>query len=371
MDKIKALMPKLLDTSTRKIQCSNEKNIPSVFKSYDEALEYNFVRFGNKYFIPAISIDIDNHQDIRKVSSVLKSNKLPTPNIVVKTSKGLHIHWVLDKPIKTTSVPPLLFYQSIANELIKLFDSDKNAMPKRSGRMFRNPLLHSTTYFTSNEVSLSDFKHIIPKHSSNENKVEKRKVLRYKVPDFSKIEKGGRNQALFDYGRHVAYRHGAKEGLQNVVEAAINSANRKLSEPLPVDETATIVSSITRFVETYYIKRTKNPKTIEFNRKLAKRQEELKQNELLKKWAAVGILTVKKLRRVSLREGGRILGVHKNTFSKHKEFLINAIKNLAILFKKPLSIITIEPNFKDMATVPMYGYQPVKVVHCTSPPSCE
>jgi len=365
-------MLKILDTYFKRIQCSNEKNVPSVFKTAEESLEYNFVRFGNKYFIPAISIDIDNHKDLKKISSVLKSNKLPTPNFIVETTKGLHIHWILDNPIRTTNMSQLLFYQNIANELITLFDSDKNAMPKRSGRMFRNPLLHPTTFFTNSLTQLKDFAHIIPKKEKVVSKfTDKKKSLRYKVPDFATIKEGGRNQALFDYGRHVAYRHGAKDGLRNVVEAALEYANRQLPEPLPLDEVDTIATSITRFVTTYYNKRTKNPRTIEFNRKLARKQEELKQNELLKKWAAVGIVTIKKIRSISMREGGRIFGVHKNTFSKHKDHLISAIMSILVLLEKPLSFTIPDNNFNEVITAKVFGYQPVNALHCTSPPSYE
>jgi hypothetical protein len=372
MNNIKELMPKLLDTSSRKIQCSNEKTVPSVFKSYDEALEYNFVRFGNKYFIPAISIDIDDHQSFKKVSSVLKENKLPTPNIIVKTSKGLHIHWILLNPIKTSSMAQLSLYQNIADELVKLFGSDSHAMPKNSGRMFRNPLKHQTTFLTVNEADLSDFAHIIPKKEkvTADNKVRSR-ALRYKIPDFTTITEGGRNQALFDYGRYTAYRYGNRDGLQNAVEAAIKYANDLLPEPLSTTETLQIATSITRFITTRYNKRTANNRTIEFNRKLANKQAEIKKNELLKKWAGIGILTIKKLASVSNREGGRILKVHKNTFAKHKEFLIATIKKIHILFEKPLSFKVPENTFDNTITIPFIGYQPVKVLHCTSPPTAE
>jgi len=371
MERVKALMSSLLDTSLKKIQCSNEKNIPSVYRTYEESLDYNFVRFGNKYFIPALSLDIDNHQNLKIISNILKSNKLPTPNIIVTTSKGLHIHWVLSNPISTNNVSQLALYQHIANELIKLFGSDKNAMPKRSGRMFRNPLKHPTTYFTSNTITLEEFKHIIPEQEKvKEGTSRKKKVLRYKTPDFSQVKVGERNQVLFDFGRHVAYKHGNEEGLTTTLETAINYANSKIPESLSLNEVNTIVTSIEHFMRTRFTSKTKNKRTIEFNRKLAKRQAELKQTEMLKKWVATGVLTIKKLRNISMREGGRILGVHKNTFGKHREFLINAIKNLTILFKKPINHTQISGDgfFTMNISSLLHNTQFVEHIRCTSPP---
>lgn len=368
MKPLSTLIDVVLDTTGRKIQCSRDKGESSVYLPLEEAKKLPFFRFGNAYFIPAISIDIDNHKNTKLVGETIKKLGLPLPTVIVETTKGLHIHWFLDMIIPTKSFAALRLYQTIADALIKAFDSDKNAMPKQSGRMFRNPLLHKHTYFTDTLYTLDDFKHIIPKveKSLETNTPRKKLQLRYSAPDFRKVDIGDRNTVLFDYGRHIAYSKGTVEGLDQLLTTAMEKANSMFVEPLTPSEVFKIVGSITRFMRTRYAKHTRNRRTIEFNRKLNEAKSKLKQNELVSKWAGLGIVSVKKLMNMSDRAGGRLFGISKNTFKKHKEMLLGVIKNLPLLAKK-LTKITIEAptNY----TLPTYTPQfKPQEVHCTSPP---
>ena len=62
MDNIQIILEKLTDQTGRKIQCGYDKGSTPAFLSYEEAIETPFIRFGNAYFIPSLSIDIDNHK---------------------------------------------------------------------------------------------------------------------------------------------------------------------------------------------------------------------------------------------------------------------------------------------------------------------
>lgn len=373
MKPVRKLMQNLLDTRSAKtrIQCSDVKTAKSVFKVFEEALEYNFVRFGNKYFIPAISIDIDNHKDIDKVLKVISDNELPTPNFIVKTAKGLHIHWVLENAVSTYSLPSLRLYQRIASNMVKVFDSDANAMPKFSGRMFRNPLKHDTVYYNDTLHSLEEFKVIIPKveFDRKTGTITRVKKKGYKTPDFTKITEGARNTTLFDYGRHVAYSFGKRRGLKKRIESALVAANGLLPEPVTYTELHSIIDSIYSFMQTKYTANSNNSKTVAFNRRLAQRQQRLKQVELLGKWVSLGVLTVKHLKSMSFREGGRVFGISHNTFKKHRDTLIEVFKDL------PLSTLKLLKSFK-VDSIPNFSLYNLlyidkginSTVKCTGPP---
>jgi len=333
-------------------------------------LGYKFLRFGNAHFIPAISVDIDNHQDMGVVSKIISKNKLPTPNFIVKTSKGLHIHWVLANAISTKHYASIRLYQEVVESIIKVFDSDTHAMPKNSGRMFRNPLVHPTTFFTSKLHSLSDFVHLLPtKEETSTTPVARRSTRGYKVPNFATISEGSRNSTLFDYGRHIAYRYGNKIGLKKTLTSVLMSANKSLPTPLPVAEVNSIVSSIYTFMQKRYVGSTTNSKVVVFNRKLAARQSKLKQVELLKTWVSLGIVSIKLLKMMSFREGGRVFKVSPQTFKKHKDSLIEAFKSLPLSTLKMLRTFKVDsiPNFSlyDLLYIPVNLSHNVK---CNGPP---
>ena len=373
MNRVKTLMHHILDTRSNsvKIQVSNVKGEASLFKTFDDALEYKFVRFGNAHFIPAISVDIDTHQDIGLVSKIIVEKKLPTPNFIVKTTKGLHIHWVLGNAISTKHLSSIRLYQRVADSIIKAFGSDVHAMPKNSGRMFRNPLVHPTTYFTGKLYSLKDFTHLLPVANEATSTIpsSRRSTRGYKVPNFATIKEGSRNSTLFDYGRHVAYRYGNKVGLRKTLLSVLVNANKALPSPLPLYEIDSIVTSIYTFMQTKYNCSTVNSKVIAFNRRLAAKQSKLKQVELLKKWVSLGILSIKHLKSMSFREGGRLFKVSPQTFKKHRDSLVMALQSLPLATLKMLRTFKVEsiPNFS------MYDllYIPVTVdnnVKCNGPP---
>jgi len=64
MDIVHYMYYMILDKS---VLCSNEKNKGYHYLIKDEAFNKNFVRFGNKFFVPTVSVDIDVPMSIREI----------------------------------------------------------------------------------------------------------------------------------------------------------------------------------------------------------------------------------------------------------------------------------------------------------------
>jgi len=306
-----------------KVQCSNDKNGNYTFKKLEDALEYPFIRFGNQYFIPSISIDIDTTSDYELV---IARNGLPEPTLVVKTTKGVHIHWFLQHRIKTSNRAQVTKLNIIIKHLQGLFGADTHATTGSSGRIWRNPLKHPSI-FSGKVCSFSEF--IIPEKEKNQNEsiklVGKTKYKKTLSMDFTKIAEGSRNSELFNYGSAYAY----TTGVTNVLDE-LTRKNSLLTNPLSLLEVKRIASSIEVFMTTKYRKGNyqTSERTIEFNRKVAKNQADKKFVELLNKSLSLFITPVYNISIVSIRKGAEKLKTSKDSFSKYKIKLISKIKEI-------------------------------------------
>ena len=350
MTNIEDILKKLVDQTGKPIQCSHDKGESSKFLKYKEAAKEPFIRFGNDKFIPALSLDIDTHKDSKKVLDTCFKHNLPYPSIILETKKGLHLHWVLENPINLSNLKTTYFYQQIISALVITFDTDTKAVPKNAGRLFRNPLKHPTKLYNSSSLSLNDFR----AHAKTYKSITKptcasaRDTLfsHYKRPDFTKITAGVRNEALFDFGRAYAYRFAKSKDLDKSLLNKLQEVNTLLPEPLKPFELVNIGKSITRFINTRYIGKTTNKRTVDFNRGLAKKALDTTSKALLQIFVENPTLTLKALRKMSLREGGRLFGVHKNTFKRHLPILINDIENMTALKE----VWAIEPTYAEAFT---------------------
>ena len=352
MLKLDDIVCKLIDNKGRNIQCGEDKGATPSFLKYDEAITTAFFRFGNAYFIPALSLDIDNHKSHAQILNTCLTYELPFPTIIVDTNKGMHVHWVLTNPIPMSNLKAKYFYQQVISSLVAAFDTDNHAVPKNAGRLFRNPLKHDTKIYNSSYLDLTAFLELSKTYKSMsiaQVKVAKTtKFSHYVQPDFSKIKEGHRNNALFDYARAYAYRNHAKSNLVELLTARLTKIN--LAIPIPVEhhEITAIVRSIVTFINEKYVGKTKNKKTIAFNRKLCEKSYNNMQTKLLERFYALPLLTLASLRKMSLRAGAKTFGIHKNTFKKHLEELINDIK---LGKEAPTTQIWVtKPVFKDAFT---------------------
>ena len=356
---------KLIDQTGRKVQCGNNKGSEPAFLLPDSALKTPFIRFGNSYFIPALSLDIDNHKNHASILNTCLTYGLELPTFILDTQKGLHVHWVLNKPIPTGNSKALYKYQKVIAKLASIFDTDLHAVPKNSGRLFRNPLMHPVRLYNDSFLDLIDFTEPLKLYKSIPEKFEapKRGIFaHYKKPDFSKVGEGARNNTLFDYGRYYAYRNTRAGNLKDNLKSALCAQNCAFREPLSNSEVNSIFHSISTFMDRRYNGKTKNKSVITFNRKLAKKTYDKKQSLLFSKFIELPHITLKDLRTMSLRRGGAVFGVHKNTYKSHLNELIKDIKSLS---KPSVSLWVTEPVFEE-AFINILNYTPQIVYKNTS-----
>ena len=343
------ILKKLTDQTGRAIQCGYDKGADPKFLKFAEAKLTPYIRFGNSMFLPALSLDIDNHKDSHLVLEICYKNKIPYPTLIVETDKGLHIHWLLTNPINLSNIKSKYFYQQVISALVTTFSTDLNAVPKNSGRLFRNPLMHQTKIYNNSLMDLGAFSDLAKAHKiiykAQPKQKRDSKFSHYKRPDFSKVLEGGRNEALFNYGRAYAYRFAKSKTLKENLYTRLSKANASLRVPIPHAELSSIVTSVIQFIQTKYTAKTTNKRTIEFNKKLAKKSYDNTSLKLLDTFFSLAFLTLKDLETMSLRMGGEIFGVHKNTYKKHLEQLINDIKVTAA--EALIGSWALEPTFKE------------------------
>jgi hypothetical protein len=332
-----------------KIQCSNIKTDKYTFKKAEEALEFNFIRFGNSYFIPAISIDIDFKSDIYRI---IYDNNLPEPTFVVHTDRGTHIHWFLEVPISTANKFQLNYLNNLINYLQGLFGGDKYATTRSAGRIWRNPIKFPHI-FSGNLVSFSEF--TLPKKEKvqqiDTQYTSRNKYKKILNIDFTSVIEGTRHHTLFEYGRAYAY----TTGITNP-HAEIEAKNALMPNPLSTIEVKSIGNSIDKFMTTKYKKSTYNSsqKTVEFNRKIAKVQSDKKLTEIVNK-ILISISPITLAKNLTARKAAKVLNISKNTWTKYAKVLISSIKESLLTIKAPLRYLPISTNLYVERSIPMYN----------------
>jgi len=325
------VMMKIVDTkSSIGVLVSDKKQEGHKYVKPEYSVLYKFVRYGNKWFIPTISIDIDDkHLDNEKIIELCLKHNIPAPFFTVGTDRGIHIHWVFENPIKTANVKQVELYRKVVTVLVSLFGGDIHAVPKNAGRVWRNPITHTTREMINPKFcSLSDFSHIISFDEGNNiaGSNEPAKRGRVKI-DMSKVKPGQRNISLFDAVRWFAYDHYKEPNLYDITMSYAEKLNSQMPEPLPNDEVYYTVNSIVKWTQTNYKKdKTKDQRTIEFNRTMAKKKQEKAINAILQRIFTNPLLLLSQVKKMSARQGAKIFGVSHSTFKKYQKQLIELIK---------------------------------------------
>lgn len=222
--------------------------------------EFKWVQYNSNSLFKVLSIDIDNSND----SLMYQDYNLPVPTWIIQTDKGFQYHWALKNHIALNtefSAKMKKIVKNITNNLVCLLDGDYHAMG--FNRVFRNPI-NNRTWFSGNEVDLSDFYDLPTAKDDWLNKVfgniEKQKDLfnntYAKDYDFSSMKDGdGRNCALFDTLRLWAYNE-AKQGTYSEFELVrkAETLNCNFAKMMEEKEVIKIVNSIDNFIETKYNK---------------------------------------------------------------------------------------------------------------------
>jgi len=348
----------LMDTYG-KVTCSNTKDGAYEYQYLDKALTYNFIQFGSRRFTKALSVDIDAHQDIDKVYDTLNKYNIPTPTFIVYTNKGLHLHWVLNKRVNSSNYKASKYRNIVNKWLVSVLEGDNRAVGFR--RNFRNPLKHKTIYNDSS-YNLDDFK--LPKRVITQTKKVTTTNRQSKFVDFSKVQVGERHEALFNALRSIAYKlHKEKaEVIHSELSKWAHYFNSELAEPQTNSEIETLVDTITNWVSTKYTGGSK--RATEFNRNLAKAKAN-KSYKLIKSGlitAMINLASIKLLRKLSGRHGGKLCGVSKNTFTKYKLMVLEEIKQFLLSIGKTIPNI-LEEVYNIFIQTPLHTIQQNKTIY--------
>jgi len=308
---LEQVIPTLLD---ERVLCSFSKSDNYFYKSREEALTKYFIRFGNTYFIPTLSIDIDRSTSYNEVERVCSRLKIPKPNFVVTTTKGIHLHWVLKKAVATSNKKSLSFYTRIQDTLVVAFDGDPHATSTNSARVWRNPLMHTTKVFLQRPTELTKFSHILGEG------VDRKRKSGSAVSSVAVVSAtvGDRHMAMFDYVRKVAYKNSKEDDLKAILERSAGYVNNKLAEPLPQSEIDSIIKSVIRFMDSRYSGSLGNGDTTEYNRALAKKKADKTLDKIKNFLKNNPLLTVKQLAKLSTRKLAKAIGIHHTTVQKYK-----------------------------------------------------
>lgn len=303
----------MVDKLFRKSQllCSNDKSGGYSYKPLKEAVTHRFIQF-NAHAVTTISIDID-HCTKEQLEERLKL--IPTPSIIVTTSKGFHIHYLLTYPVSYKRPQLVRWATFIKEELSRLVGGDKHAGGLK--RIYRNPALHECT-FNDVTYTLSQFG-IVP---SKTNKAVQSSRATIAV-DFSTVKRGGRHMALFDYVRSHAYKYSKSDDLRGILEFIADEANNKMEEPLSNQEVSGIINSVCRFMENVYCGAS-DSKT-EYNRKLAKDKHTKTITACVSSLHSVGL---KHALSMSARALAKIAKVSNSTLSLYRTKIFELLTNL-------------------------------------------
>jgi hypothetical protein len=171
------------------------------------------------------------------------------PNAVVENRANGHAHaiWGVTTPIPRTEYAhrkPLAYAAAVTEGLRRSVDGDKGY----SGLMTKNPTHDAwdASWLTDDLYALGELAEHLGEFMP--------------PPSWSRIRRRnpvglGRNCAIFETARHWAYREvrhhwGDPVGLRHAISAQVHQLNGEFSEPLPLNETSDITTSIWRWITT-------------------------------------------------------------------------------------------------------------------------
>lgn len=293
----------------RTLLCSDTKTEGYTYKSREEAIEMPFIQF-NANCVSTISIDIDYCTE-DELNNRLEL--VPLPSIIVKTSKGYHVHWALSYPISYNNMKGIKWLNEIKRCLKELLKGDEYALGNK--RIFRNPMLHEST-FNDIEYSLMDFGIPYPKRSMQRS-------FRTKKANFTAVKVGERHMSLFNYLRISAYSLGNRDDLSQVLTYLAEEANNTLEDPLSTTEVSSIVNSICKFMVNY----TGTKEQTQYNKTLAKRKHKNTISKVITSLKPIGITKANKM---SSRGIAKVSCTSNSTVSLHRHKIFDLFKCLVV-----------------------------------------
>ena len=347
---LKDFLEPCFDKTRKKILCGLTKDTINEYVPLKKALEeYKFIRFGNKFFLPTISLDIDFERDQEELFQTAKDNNIPYPSLIVYTDRGVHLHWMLKYPISTKNEKSVWVYNQILQNLCQVFKSDNYAKAKKAGRVWRNPMAHDVTFWDE-KYSLTDFPKPILKTIKRIKKKSKSAKDGVKNIAWGQVKEGTRHMTMFDFLRKKGYRNYKK---QNNIDLYLTNiafkVNEEMPEPLPADEVSSIILSIVTWLETEYTA-CASDKQVEFNRELAKKKKEKSVANILNYLSSNPFITIRDVKKTSCRKLSKLFKLSHTAVAKYKKtiglifeflraYVTQSIKNLSVSIVEALTTI--------------------------------
>lgn len=199
------------NTAFLKIRSANDKGRSDNRKRIlEEALRYPYIQPNTSYNLRWFVFDIDRVFDLNEIFE----KNLPEPNYIVWNPENLHAHlWYgLKNPIyqqeQFKKSKPVKYAKVVYNSLSKELAADTHF----NRTLCKNPLhpAWNTIILKEEYYSLSEISSHLDINWNDEEPRARRKNINLNpelIENYSGVEKGSRNSALFEYVRHLAYKH--------------------------------------------------------------------------------------------------------------------------------------------------------------------
>lgn len=213
------------------------------------AIQKRFVQTNPRAMVAAVVVDIDRPSAV--MDALARPHEHPAPSWVIETDRGAHVGWWLADPVTRTDAAhekPLRYLARVQEGLRRSLDAD----PAYSGFITRNPTFAGlipgdVIWGTDRQFQLRDMRTgAMPKQ------------LARKPQNVSGDL--GRNCALFQSGRHEAYRlnrqmdYPGADGLYRAMISHLLDLNGQMGGPgpLPLAEVRSIASSIATWTSQHH-----------------------------------------------------------------------------------------------------------------------
>jgi len=162
--------------------------------------------------------------------------------------------------------------------------------------------------------------------------------------DLSKVEEGDRHNALFKVVSSYSYKiykdeKGCKDTLTKYIQQYADYCNSLLEVPQPDYEIRAMVNSIVRWLYANYT--GSSDRVTSFNRKVASYKADKVKAKILNTYFSLllKMVTLQAIKQISVRRGGKICGVSKDTYHKYR------LELYELLLEHLLVLQTIDTNF--------------------------
>jgi len=364
----------LQDSTNLKLQTiwsSNSKTSGYKYRDKDESLfNYKFVKLNTSLFTNAFTIDIDNSKDVGKVLESINFYKLPLPNSIVETNRGLQVHYILETAISNKNYKAYAYVMEVARNLTYLLGGDLAAVNSMK-RIVRNPCVNCRFLQLDSKVKcLDEFTELIndkavrnsyylehvfnndmdkflefsSSKEESDNTPKSKSIEWYElniqklVQQTYQIQQGGRNNHLFTVlskrGIYLKKKNPkiSKELLQIDLQDMSKRVNGMLEYPLKASE----ISSIEKSVVTWVMTRYKPTKCYTEHNRRINRDKSIKHFKIFLKelYEAEGleVFTTSKYKRLKKAYLNSITSCSRSTFYKYIKTVEQSLTKLFLDF---------------------------------------